>query len=325
MSDLYPLLLLPEFKERVWGARDLAPLYPNYKVGAEPIGEVWLTGDDCRVANGRLTGQTLGTLAHRYGRELVGEAARDAERFPLLIKFLFPRQKLSVQVHPTDEDARRAGLPCGKSECWYVVAAEIDAQVGLGLKPGTSRADFEAAARRGARADQLLNWISIRPGEMIYNPAGTVHSIGPGSVLLETQQNSDTTYRLYDYGRPRELHVEQGLAAMKERSGAGKVARGSDKSMLALSPFFRVEKYLAEGESMQVHRNAPASSARAVVALDGCGVFAAGGVETSLAKGETLVVPAAIPEFTVRPQWRVEYLSIAVPPLGAPHPPVVRS
>ena len=74
MPDLYPLLLLPEFKERVWGARDLAPLYPNYKVGAEPIGEVWLTGDDCRVANGRLTGQTLGTLAHRYGRELVGEA-----------------------------------------------------------------------------------------------------------------------------------------------------------------------------------------------------------------------------------------------------------
>ncbi|HSA91952.1 MAG TPA: type I phosphomannose isomerase catalytic subunit, partial [Terriglobales bacterium] len=184
MSDLYPLLLLPEFKERVWGARDLSPLYPNYKVEAEPIGEVWLTGDECRVANGPLAGQTLGDLAKRYGRELVGEAAPEPDRFPLLLKFLFPRQKLSVQVHPTDEDARRLGLPCGKSECWYVLSAEIDAQVALGLKPGTSRADFEAAVRGGGRADQLLNWIYIRPGEMIYNPAGTVHAIGPGSVLL---------------------------------------------------------------------------------------------------------------------------------------------
>ncbi|MGH9671290.1 MAG: type I phosphomannose isomerase catalytic subunit [Terriglobales bacterium] len=323
MPDLYPLLLLPEFKERVWGARDLAPLYPNYKVEGEPIGEVWLTGDDCRVANGRLTGQTLGVLAHRYGRELVGEAAPQDERFPLLIKFLFPREKLSVQVHPTDEDARRAGLPCGKSECWYVVVAEIDAQVGLGLKAGTLRVDFEAALRRGERADQLLNWIYVRPGEIIYNPAGTVHCIGPGSVLLETQQNSDTTYRLYDYGRSREMHLEQGLAAMKERSGAGKVARGSDKSLLALSPFFRVEKFLAQGESVQVHQNTRPSSAWAVVALDGCGVFAAAGVETSLARGEALVVPAAISEFTVRPQWRVEYLCIAVPPPGAPHPPTV--
>ena len=325
MPDLYPLLLLPEFKERVWGARDLAPLYPNYKVGAEPIGEVWLTGDDCRVANGRLTGQTLGTLAHRYGRELVGEAARDAEHFPLLIKFLFPRQKLSVQVHPTEEDARRAKLRCGKSECWYVLAAEIDAQVGLGLKPGTSRAEFEAAVRRGERADQLLNWISIRPGETIYNPAGTVHCIGPGSVLLETQQNSDTTYRLYDHGRARELHLEQGLAAMRKSSGAGKVASGSDKSMLALSPFFRVERFLAEGDRVQVHKNARPSSAWVVVGLEGCGVVAAGGVETSVAAGDTLVVPAALAEFTVRPQWRLEYLSIAVPPPGAPHPPVATS
>lgn len=325
MADLYPLLLLPEFKERVWGARELAPLFPNYKVEKEPIGEVWLTGDNCRVANGRLTGQTLGILAQRYGRELVGEAPVQAERFPLLIKFLFPRQKLSVQVHPTDEDARRAGLPSGKSECWYVLAAEMDAQVGLGLKPGTSRADFEAAVRRGEGADQSLNWFRIQPGEMIYNPAGTLHCIGPGSVLLEIQQNSDTTYRLYDHGRGRELHVEQGLQAMRERTGAGKIARGSEKSMLAVSPHFRVDRFLAEGESVQRHQGARVSSARVVVGLEGCGVVAAGGVETTLAAGETLVVPAAFAEFTVRPQWRLEYLAIAVPPAGAPHPPVVLS
>lgn len=320
MSDLYPMLLLPEFKERVWGARDLAPIYPNYKVEREPIGEVWLTGDECRVANGRLTGQPLGMLAQRYGQELVGEAA-NTDHFPLLVKFLFPREKLSVQVHPTDEDARRAGLPCGKSECWYVVKAEIDAQVGLGLKPGTSRADFEAALRRGERADQLLNWLSIKPGEMIYNPAGTVHAIGPGSVLVEIQQNSDTTYRLYDYGRERELHLELGLQAMRERSGAGRIVQGSHKGMLAVSPWFRVDKFLVEGESVQFHKNTHPSSAWVVLGLDGCGVVAAGGMEMSLATGDVLVVPAVLPEFTVRPQWRLEYLAIAVPASGAPHPP----
>ncbi len=326
MADLYPMLLLPEFKERVWGARDLAPLYPNYKVEKEPIGEVWLTGDECRVANGRIAGQTLGILAARYGRELVGETAPHGERFPLLVKFLFPRQKLSVQVHPDEEAARRAGLRSGKSECWYVVAAESDAQVGLGLKAGVSRAGFEAALRRGGEgAEQMLNWMRLQPGEVLYNPAGTVHCIGPGSVLLEVQQNSDTTYRLHDYGRPRELHLDQGLAAMKERTGAGKTARGSDKSLLALSPFFRVEKFVAEGEKLQVHRNTSVSSAWVVVGLEGCGVFSGGGVETALAKGETLVVPAALAEFTVRPQWRVEYLAIGVPPAGAPHPPVVES
>lgn len=323
MADLYPLLLLPEFKERVWGAKDLAPLYPNYKAGEQPIGEVWLTGNDCRVANGRVAGQTLGILAARYGRALVGETAPHDERFPLLVKFLFPRDKLSVQVHPTDEDARRAGLPSGKNECWYVVAAEPGAQVGLGLKPGASRADFEAAVRRGEGSDQMLNWFHIKLGEMFYNPAGTVHCIGPGSILLEIQQNSDTTYRLHDYGRGRELHVEPGLQAMRQRPGAGKIARGSEKSMLAVSPYFRVDKFLAEGESVQRHPGTGVSSARVVVGLEGCGVVAAGGVETTLAAGETLVVPAALPEFTVRPQWRLEYLSISVPPPGAPPPPVV--
>jgi mannose-6-phosphate isomerase len=324
MADLYPLLLLPEFKERVWGARDLAPLYPNYKVAGEPIGEVWLTGDECRVANGRLTGQTLGVLAQRYGRELVGEAPQAAERFPLLVKFLFPRQKLSVQVHPGEEEAQRAQGARGKSECWYVLAAELDAQVGLGLKPGTARADFEAAVRRGDRVDQLLNWISIKPGEMLYNPAGTVHAIGPGSVLAEIQQNSDTTYRLYDYGRPRELHLEPGLRVMRGRTGAGRVTRGSEKSMLLVSPYFRVERFLAEGENVRVHTGARPSSAWVVVGLEGCGVVAAAGVETTLTAGDALVVPASVAEFTVRPQWRVEYLSIAVPPPGAPHPPTGR-
>src|SRR5581483_4497658 len=225
MSELYPLLLEPQFKTRPWGTRDLRPVYSRPVVG-EPIGEAWLTGEDCRVTNGPLAGASLAELSPRFGADLIGTAAPQARRFPLLIKFLCPREKLSVQVHPDDECARGSGLPCGKTECWYVLAAEPGAYVSLGVKPGTTRADMERAIAE-ARAEELLNRVDLSPGDLIYVDAGTVHAIGPGSVLVETQQNSDTTYRLYDYGRGRELHVELGLAAMKPQTRAGKAKRAA--------------------------------------------------------------------------------------------------
>ena len=312
MSDLYPLLLLPDFRERVWGARDLSPIYPNYKVEGEPIGEVWLTGDECRVANGPLAGQALGDLAKRFGRELVGEAAPDQHGFPLLVKFLFPREKLSVQVHPDDETARRSGLPHGKSECWYVVATEINAQVGLGLKPGTTRADFESAVRHGGRADALLNWIYIKPGEMIYNPAGTLHCIGPGSVLLEVQQNSDVTYRLYDYGRPRELHLEQGLAAMKDSAGAGNARPAIEQESTSLwaFPHFVVCRGSLGRTPLS---NRPGGRTHVVIALAGCGKLSVpGGEALTLAAGDAAVVPAGCPSYLLTPQWEMKYLWVSL-------------
>src|SRR5437762_10122829 len=116
------------------------------------------------------------------------------------------------------------GQPCGKTECWYVLAAERGAQVGVGLKPGTTKGEVARAVTE-VRLEKLLNWIDVHAGDLIYVEAGTVHAIGPGSILVETQQNSDTTFRLYDYGRPRELHLEQGLEAMKEDACTGKVRR----------------------------------------------------------------------------------------------------
>src|ERR1700683_948888 len=250
MSDLYPLLMSPVFDPRPWGALDLSPVYPNHRFD-EKIGESWLTGGDGKVANGHLKGKSLAELTTQYGRELVGEAAQDPSRFPLLTKFLFPHEKLSVQVHPDDDAAHRAGEPCGKNECWYVVHAKPGAQVALGLKAGTSRQEFEQAIQQ-KRAEELLNWINIFPGEMIYVAAGTVHTLGPGSIMLETQQQSDTTYRLYDYGRPREVHLKQGLAVRKEKVASGKVIRPAPsaiagtknrRSPLVTSSYFVVELY----------------------------------------------------------------------------------
>ena len=172
------------------------------------------------MANGPLRGKSLAELSAQFGCDLVGDAALDPHRFPLLCKFLFPHEKLSVQVHPDDEAARRVGQPCGKTECWYVARAKPGAQIALGLKPGVTRQQFEERIHQ-QRAEELLNWINIYSGEMIYVPGGTVHTLGPGSVIVETQQQSDTTYRLYDYGRGRELQLQEGLAALKETVASG--------------------------------------------------------------------------------------------------------
>lgn len=319
-SELYPLLMTPEFDPRPWGTQDLSPLYPGQRF-EEKIGEAWLTGDHCKVANGCLAGRTLSDLSRDYGRDLVGEAAPEATRFPLLVKFLFPHEKLSVQVHPDDETARRAGLPWGKTECWYVLYAEPGAQVALGLKPGATRDDLERAIREN-KAEELLNWIEVHAGDMIYVAGGTVHTLGPGSILVETQQQSDTTYRLYDYGRPRELHLEKGLAAVQEKARSGKVQAGAsdgEKTELVESPYFVVEKYaLRNARSFEATR-AEASSAEILTALSGCAqVECAGCSAVTLAAGEAVVIPAACREFQVRPQWEVEFLRSRVP--GTPRP-----
>lgn len=331
MSDLYPLLMLPVFDPRPWGTLDLSPVYPGHRF-EEKIGESWLTGGDGKVANGHLKGKTLAELTTQYGRELVGEAATDPTRFPLLTKFLFPHEKLSVQVHPDDAAAHRAGEPCGKNECWYVAHAKPGAQVALGLKAGTTQQAFEQAIQH-KRAEELLNWINIFPGEMIYVAGGTVHTLGPGSIMVETQQQSDTTYRLYDYGRPRELHLQQGLSVMKEKTGSGKVVRPAPKEIpgtrnrrapLVASPYFVVEMLeLKDPQDFHTADDSGKNSVQILVAVEGCGVVEAPGTEpVTLAKGDAVVVPASTGRFSVRPQWSVEFLKSSLPGKAMPEPAV---
>lgn len=308
--------MIPIFDERPWGVRDLRPVYT--KVVKEPIGESWLTWEDNRVANGPLAGQSLGELSRRFGRDLVGSLACHEDRFPLLIKFLFPGDKLSVQVHPDDEGARKYGQLCGKTECWYVLRAEPGAQVALGLKPGVTLEEFRKSIEQ-ARAEELLNWVDVYAGDMLYVAAGTVHTIGGGMVLVETQQTSDITYRLYDYGRPRELHIDKGLEAVKLHTNAGKVMHNASlggHEMLVLSPFFQVEKVTMRGainHTLRMQQTEPLSP-RVLVAVNGAGVVESPAMApVSFATGEAVVVPACVTEFTVRPQWELELMWMSLP------------
>ncbi len=329
MLQLYPFLLAPQFVERIWGARDLAPLY-QYRRNPEqtPVGEVWLTGDECRVVNGPLAGHDLATLAGRFGCDLVGEAAPRSSRFPLLIKFLFPCEKLSVQVHPDDEGARRQGEPNGKTECWYVHSAAPGAQIALGLKPGVTLAELERAIAE-TRAEELLNWIDLAVGDLIYVDAGTVHTIGPGSVLVEVQQNSDLTYRLYDYGRPRQLHLREAFDVIKEKTFSGKIApSGTNGNMnLVTAPWFVVNKRtVAEGKEQLITRHMPPYSVQIIVGLEGSGwVLAKDREPVAFSRGEVVVVPATINNFRVRPQKSLEYLHVTLPHDGVQVPQSVPS
>ncbi len=228
------------------------------------------------------------------------------------MKFLFPCDKLSVQVHPDDEQARKSGQPCGKTECWYVLRANPGAQVALGLKPGVTLAEFEQAIQ-DTRAEMLLNWVDVYAGDMLYVAAGTVHTIGGGMVLVETQQTSDITYRLYDYGRPRELHVAEGLAATRLHTNAGKVLRRSsgETDVLVRSPFFQVEKMQLREP---LHSKVAPASPHIVVAVNGAGIVESQGMEPiGFATGDAVVVPACVGEYIVRPQWDLEVIRMSLP------------
>ncbi|MEA3001074.1 MAG: mannose-6-phosphate isomerase [Sphingomonadales bacterium] len=174
--------------------------------------------------------------------------APDGRALPLLVKYLFTSDKLSVQVHPDDANARARGLPHGKSECWYVVAAEPRAKLALGLREGIGEAELRAAAADGS-IEARLDWIEPRAGDFFSVPAGTIHAIGPGLSLIEIQQPSDVTYRLYDYGRDRELHVEDAVAvANLSPSPQSRRRAGPHSGVLLNAPPFSVA-YVAAGEA----------------------------------------------------------------------------
>ena len=301
---LAPFRLAPWFSERPWGRRDLRPWYETTGK-SEPVGEAWLTGPQCVVETGALAGRTLAQVAAEAGERLVGverdstsndDLIKMSAEFPLLVKLLFPAEKLSVQVHPDDAMAQELGQPRGKTECWYVVEAEAGATIALGLREGVTaeavRAAVDGAHRVGMTMEDMLEWIPVTAGEMVFVDAGTVHAIGPGVVLLETQQTSDATFRLYDYGRGRELHREKGMRAMKARTAAGKVQPRAMNGFIRLieQKYFVVDRYdvAAGGEAV-----VPVEGAGCVVGLSGLAlVVGAGCEELELPVGRAVVVPA---------------------------------
>jgi mannose-6-phosphate isomerase len=304
-----PLILSPIAVERVWGVTDLPPWY-SLNTAGKTIGEVWLTAEECRVASGPLAGKTLKELAAEHP-EAFGNA--DGAGFPLLLKIILPREKLSVQVHPDDAAAKSIGQPRGKTECWYVLEAEPDATVAVGFREPITLDGVKRAIEAGDLEDKLA-YLPVQAGNMVFIDAGTVHAIGPGMVVLETQQYSDTTYRLYDYGRPRELHVEKGLGVSLTESKAGLVKpkehTGFDR--LVTSDYFVVDRFRLE--PAETRTVSEANGLQILIALSE-------GVVATVGAGEPFTLPIG---YAVLAPAGVETPAITIEAPGASPAEVIR-
>ncbi len=220
--DPEPFRIEPTFSPRIWGSCSLAPLYPEKTNLAEPVGEAWLTDINCRVANGPFAGKTLAEAWREMPAEWRGANFAEPGDFPLLVKFIFPTDKLSIQVHPDDAYAsvhEKTAGGRGKTEMWHVVSTKPGASLLLGLRPGVTRGKFLEALQNHALED-LFQRHFVDAGDTFLVPARTPHTIGADMVICEVQEYSDLTYRVYDYervdahGKPRELHIEKALTVM---------------------------------------------------------------------------------------------------------------
>lgn len=339
-AELRPLRLAPIFVERIWGARSLAPLYPdvNVKPASPPIGEVWLTGNECKFLDAPFAGRTLADVWRGMSAAWAGTSANTAAAFPLLVKFLFPEQKLSVQVHPDDDYARlheAAAGGTGKTEMWYVVSAREGAEVFVGMREGVTADLFRRAIADGSVED-CLRKISIAAGEAVYVPAGTAHTIGPGSILCEIQENSDLTYRVFDYNRrnpdgtARELHIEKAMAVLNFGAQRGGKARsvntpsgegGGGVARFVACKYFAVERWNF-ANAIALHTEQEHFELWIVISGDGniswgAAEDSAGGAGESFdySAGQTMFVPAALEHWRIEPSTPTAMIRAYLPDL----------
>jgi mannose-6-phosphate isomerase len=315
-----PLRFRPIYQERVWGGRRLAELYDRELPAGAPIGESWELVDrpdaQSLVAAGEFAGRTLGELWTDHRGLFGSRAAHLSGRFPLLIKLLDAREMLSVQVHPPPALAPSlAGEP--KTETWFVADAAPGAHLLVGLGAGVTRAAFERALDAGGDVAAMLNRLDVSPGDSILIPSGRVHAIGPGNVILEIQQNSDTTYRVFDFnrpgldGRPRELHRNQSLASIDFDDIEPTLAPPGDGGAAVSSAFFELVHTTIDG----AQEIAPAGEMVVVCVLAGHAICAG----TTLHPGDLALVPAGPAPPTLAPAdgHPVDVVRAMLPPVAA--------
>jgi mannose-6-phosphate isomerase len=327
MEPLPPLRFVPIFKTALWGGDRLRALF-NARPLREPTGEAWVLSD-CPdqasvVADGPLAGTSLRDLMLRMPDRLLGGTPAPHGRFPLLIKFLHARQPLSVQVHPNDAQARNLEGPSavGKTEAWVILEADPDARVYAGLPPAATADTLRRAIARGAVEDVLYAH-SPQPGDCYFLPAGTVHAIGGGLVLFEVQQTCDLTYRLFDWGRtdpktgrPRDLHLEKGLACVDYRLGPCRPARptievrGRPRLIpLADCPYFTLGRW----EASRPFTTGAVGECRILAGVDGRAVIRQRGNEYPIGLGDVWLLPAETGPVEVEPSEPVTILECGIP------------
>ena len=325
--SLYPLRFEPICQYRLWGGHNLAHLLTSPLPEIGPIGEAWLLSDrddhQSKVASGALKGLTIGQLLEQFPEQLMGKFAGRFTRFPLLLKFLDVHQMLSVQVHPSD--AHKDLLPpgeSGKTEAWVVLEAGPESRIYAGLKQGTTEDNLRQALLNGEVEDHLASFKPL-PGDGILIPAGTVHALGGDVVVFEIQQNSDVTFRLYDWnhvdpktGQPRELQVDKALDCIDFNTGAVNPVvpvpddvKPSLRELLFHCGYFGLWRLHAGSEFSIGEPETP----RVMVCIAGEGMLIHEGNYYAVTKGDVILLPAIVGVCTCHPAGSITLLEISLP------------
>jgi mannose-6-phosphate isomerase len=319
VPGLYPLTFEPRFKERVWGGRRLATLYGKQLPDEVLVGESWeisdRPGDESVVSNGPLAGRTLRSIMQEQADNVLGEAAAtDEGRFPLLCKILDARERLSLQVHPP---ARLEHLGDPKTEMWYIADADPGAELFVGLKPGATRQTLESAIGDG-RVTDCLHRIAVQAGDAMFLPSGRVHAIGAGLVIFEIQQNSDTTFRVYDWdrlgldGKPRALHTRESMASIDfddiEPALVASRPRAADSFTvrpLVRDPLFNID--VVEASTTATSRRQSARP-RVLGCVRGRVTVQGGGMSHGVVAGQFCLLPARMADASITAEAGATFL-----------------
>lgn len=300
---MYPIKFKNLYYQKIWGGRDLENFRDNLPEGN--IGESWDVACHSNgmsiVINGEFKGKTLEELINEQGEKIVGNKLK-GKKFPLLVKLINSKDKLSVQVHPNDEYAEKIEHSCGKTEAWYVVDAKEDAELIVGTK-NCDKESFNEAVKKG-ETEKYLNKIKVKKGDCFLINSGLVHAICGGLIIAEIQQNSDITYRIYDYNRGRELHINRALDVikfnLKAENESDKVLNkhdGFSENVLCNSEFFTIEKYVIENE---VKSKSNEDKFFILTCTDGEGMIESNSEKTKLEKGDSVLIPAYLGDYLVK-------------------------
>ncbi len=306
------LSLYPTLKETIWGGRTLIDDY-GFETDGDNAAEAWLLS--CHkdgpsfVLNGEYKGKTLSEVIEAEGKEVLGTNNRDIRDFPVLIKIIDARDKLSVQVHPDDDYAYKYENENGKTEAWYVLKCDEGASLIYGVNHDMEREEFAAAIEKGTLLDDV-NVVPVKPGDVVFIPSGMLHAIGEGILLAEVQQSSNSTYRVFDYmrrdknGNLRELHVKKAVDVMNlsvtdvNFSAEGSPEKTGDalKTYLTGCQYFKMTRVELDGAYTDT---ADETSFVSLLVLDGEGKITSADGEIALKKGSSIFIPAAKGEYTV--------------------------
>jgi len=300
---MYPIKFENLYYEKIWGGRDFENFRDNLPAG--DVGESWDIA--CHpngtgiVANGEFKGLSFEELINRFGHDLVGRKI-GTEKFPLLIKLINSKENLSVQVHPGDEYAAKYEGDYGKTEAWYVVDAKEGASLIVGTKDCTKE-EFEKAIKEN-NVEDFLNVIKVKKGDAFLINSGLVHAICEGVIIAEIQQNSDVTYRVYDYGRPREIHVEKALDVINfdiqcENLSDKEIIshEGYDSNLLCENEYFGIEKLIINSQYKDVSN---LDNCYMFTCVDGEGTIEGEGFNEKISLGDSYLIPATLGEYKIK-------------------------